>query len=110
MSAVVLFGAAAFVVLGLLAYTGVWRRWMVSARGYGTYMGFSIFYIGIALITGALAVSVAPANRTLFIFLSAVAAVIMLVAIVGFWWLPNFLLPRWFREWRSTVAPGKGRR
>jgi hypothetical protein len=110
MSVWVWLAAACFVALGVLAYAGIWRGWMRVARGFGTYIGFSLLFIGLALVLAAIAVSVAGASRGAFFALLGVAALPMIVAIVGFWWMPEFLQPRWFRQTRASAPPRESRR
>ncbi|MEZ3159926.1 hypothetical protein AB1K54_05180 [Microbacterium sp. BWT-B31] len=102
--------ALALIVAGVLAYAGVWKRWAVSTRGFGTFMGFSWLYLGIALVFAALSLTLSRSGEPLFFALVALAGTALIVAIVGFWWLPAFLQPRWFRTARSAALAGEGRR
>ena len=108
MSGILWLIAAAFVAAGVLAYTGVWKGWIRTVRGYGTYMGFCLLYVGIALFAAAAAVTV-TVTTPWGTMLLVLAGALMLVAIVGFWWLPSFLQPEWFRRLRGE-ATGGGRR
>ena len=105
MNPVVWLIAVAFVVLGVLAYLGLWKQWMRTSRGYGTYIGFCLLYIGLALTVAGLALSLDVVRSPLGAVLLTIAGVLLLVAIVGFWWLPSFLQPAWFRRMHG----GRGR-
>ncbi|WP_203579797.1 hypothetical protein [Microbacterium hibisci] len=98
-----------FIVLGVLAYLGLWKQWMRVPRGYGTYMGFSMLYIGLALGVGGLAVELGVVRTPFGTVVMGVAVLLLLVAIVGFWWLPSFLQPRWFRIWLAATRRSDGR-
>ncbi|MGP3536617.1 hypothetical protein ACTU3I_17640 [Microbacterium sp. RD1] len=100
--------AAAFIVAGVLAYTGRWKGWIATARGYGTYIGFSLLYLGVAFALAGLALSLADVSRPAFLILIAVAGVALVLAVIGFWWLPRFLVPEWFRRLRSSALGRKG--
>lgn len=101
--------ASAFVIGGILAYSGIWKGWIRVARGYGTYMGFCLLYFGIALIAGAIAVT-AGVGTPWGISLLVLAALLVVVSIVGFWWLPSFLQPAWFRRLRADALDRDRRR
>ncbi|MDW4572990.1 hypothetical protein R8Z57_09445 [Microbacterium sp. M3] len=92
--------ALLFFALGLLAYLGLWKNWMRVARGYGSFMGFCCLYIGVGMLSAGVAVTIGvrtPIGSVLIV----IAAALMLLAIVGFWWLPSFLQPAWFRRSRA---------
>ncbi|MGC0370795.1 hypothetical protein [Microbacterium sp. SLBN-111] len=90
-----------FLAMGIVAYSGVWKGWIRVRRGYGSTMGFAWFWLGLAFTIAALAMAIddisLPAAMTLLI----VAVVPFLVALLGFFWLPRFLLPSWFRVLRG---------
>lgn len=98
-----------FVVLGVLAYSGRWKGWIRTARGFGTFMGFAWLYLGLALLVAGMAITL-PAPAWLVAVLLGVAAMLLLVAIVGFWWLPSFLQPAWFRRLRADAIARGGTR
>ncbi|MFS0793919.1 hypothetical protein [Microbacterium sp. 1P10AE] len=95
----------AFVIMGVLAYTGRWKGWIAVRRGYGSTMGFAWLYLGIAFTLGACAVAVSSL-RPLFSSLSVVAALFLVIALIAMFWLPRGLLPSWYLELRD----GTGRR
>lgn len=98
---------AGFLTLGVLAYTGRWRRWMGPARGYGTFIGFSLLYIGIAFLAASAGVTVWDAATPVAAVLFGIAAIALVIAIVGLWWMPRMLQPRWYRELRARALTRK---
>lgn len=106
--------AVVFVFAGVAAYSGRWKSWISVRRGYGSTIGFAFLWLGAAFWVGSLAAAVAWTWRPLFVALLAIAAVFLVVAAVGFFWLPRVLLPRWFRELRGddprTHGPRRPRR
>ncbi|MBM3717332.1 MAG: hypothetical protein FJW64_16710 [Actinobacteria bacterium] len=99
----------AFLALGVVAYSGVWKGWIRVRRGYGSTIGFAWLWLGLSFTTASVATSMAAASRPLLLVLLAVAAVLLVVAIVGFFWLPPFLLPAWYRVLRGDDVRPKGR-
>lgn len=98
----------AFLAMGVLAYTGTWKGWIRVRRGYGSTIGFAWLWLGLSFTTASVALLFASASRPLFTVLLAVAAVLLVVAIVGFFWLPRFLLPAWYRVLRGDDVRPKG--
>jgi hypothetical protein len=95
--------ALAFTVMGICAYTGVWKGWARVVRGFGTTIGFSWLYLGIGFTLMASALLFAESSRTLFLVLFGVAIAVLLFAVVAFWWLPPVLLPDWFKKARAAA-------
>lgn len=100
--------ALLFVGGGIVAYTGVWKGWIRVRRGFGATIGFAWLWLGLAFGVGTVALMVESASRSTFFVLIGFAAVLLLIAIVGFFWLPRFLLPRWFRVLRGDDVRPKG--
>ena len=90
-----------FVVMGVVAYSGAWKGWIRVRRGYGSTMGFAWLWIGLAFTIAALAMAIEGISRSAAMTLLIVAVVPFAVALVGFFWLPKFLLPSWYRVLRG---------
>lgn len=97
-----------FLVLGAVAYSGRWKGWMRVRRGFGSTIGFAWLWLGAAFLTAAIGLLVNPYSPAAFAALIAVAAILLLVAIMGAFWLPRFLLPRWYRTWRGDASTKGG--
>ena len=90
-----------FVVMGVVAYSGAWKGWIRVRRGYGSTMGFAWLWLGSAFTIAALAMAIDDVSRPAAMALVIVAVIPFLVAVVGFFWLPRFFLPSWFRVLRG---------
>ncbi|GAA4267611.1 hypothetical protein [Frondihabitans peucedani] len=92
---------AAGLLLGVLAYAGVWRGW--AERAGWTNLGFLLFYAGLCgvllSVGSALAGAGAAAVAAFLLMLGMLSA---LLTIVSWFWLPSFLLPRWYRMLRAA--------
>ena len=86
---------AALTGMGLLAYTGLWRSW---SRGGHHFYFFGLFWYGLAMLIAS----------TLFLFRPApdwtryVVIGVMLVGVIGGFYLPPFMTPPWFRAMRRA--------
>lgn len=95
-------GVAAF-TMGVLAYTGRWRKWAEDS-GYTSYFGFATLYPGIStiMLPARLLLPLQTMDETCRFAYACVSVVIGLVgAIAILFGLPPFLLPRWFKEGRE---------
>ena len=92
-----LFMSAIFICSGAAAYSGLWKGWLRIRRGYGATVGFSWLWIGLGLSVGVIGMQCASQLRLLFIVAGALAAILLVIGAVGMFWLPRFLLPRWYR-------------
>lgn len=90
-----------FIAGGVLAYTGVWKGWIRVRRGYGSTIGFAWFWLGLAFTIGALATAVDDISAAIATLVLVIAVIPFLVALVGLFWLPTFLLPSWYRVLRG---------
>jgi len=97
-----------FLVLGAVAYSGRWKGWMRVRRGFGSTIGFAWLWLGAAFLTAAVGLLVNPYSPAAFAVLIGLAAILLLVAIMGAFWLPRFLLPRWYRAWRGEASTKGG--
>lgn len=102
-----LLGALIFLTWGVVSYTGAWKGWIGVRRGYGATIGFASLWLGLAFALGTVALAVESFWRPAFFVLSGVAAILLVIAIVGFFWLPRFLLPKWFRALRGDDVLSK---
>jgi hypothetical protein len=101
--------------VGLLAYLGVIKG--VVVNGFPTpYLFFGVAWLGASGVLNAAGLALGESGAGPVV--TAVAVLIVLagigafvVAMVSFFWLPRFLLPRWFLEWREgATVPGWSRR
>ncbi len=108
MTAGLLLGVA-FLVLGVVAYSGRWKGWMRVRRGFGSTIGFAWLWLGAAFLAAAIGLLANPYSPAAFAVLIGLAAILLLVAIVGAFWLPRFLLPRWYLDARGDATTKGGR-
>jgi len=101
-------GAVIFLAWGVLSYTGTWKGWIRVRRGYGSTIGFASLWLGLSFAVATGAFLMEPLSRPSFFVLSGLAAGLLIVAIVGFFWLPRFLLPEWFRVLREDDVHPRG--
>lgn len=96
-------GSLAFLIGGVLAYTGRWQRWAVTTRLGAYAVGFSLLYFGLAGVCAAIffALRGTPFLPVGVAFL-IVCVPAALVAVLSIFWLPRFLLPRWFKDYRRS--------
>jgi hypothetical protein len=99
----------AFLVLGVVAYSGRWKGWMRVRRGFGSTIGFAWLWLGAAFLAAAIGLLANPYSPAAFAALIGLAAILLLVAIVGAFWLPRFLLPRWYLDARGDATTKGGR-
>ncbi len=103
-----LFVSILFLAGGIVAYTGLWKGWIRVRRGFGATIGFAWLWLGLGFAMGTLALLVEPYSRPAFFALIGLGAALLVVAAVGFFWLPRFLLPQWFRVLRGDDVRPKG--
>jgi hypothetical protein len=86
-----------FLVIGLLAYTGVWRGWALGGLRYAAFAalwwGAGACLLGLA---GVLPRGVAEVVGVLGILLTLIGA-------IALFWLPALLTPPWFRALRRSI-------
>lgn len=99
-----------FGALGILAYTGVWKGWIRVVRGFGSTIGFACLWVGLAFLAGVLASAVDGTSAVASTILFVVAAILLGITVVGLFWLPQFLLPRWYRVLRGEANAAEGER
>lgn len=93
------------VVAGARAYAGRWRSW-AERTGYSHSAGFAALYAG----CGAIALGVfllSPRDTISPVVALAVGIPLLWCGIIGFWWLPGFMLPSWFRDGRAQRRRGE---
>ena len=96
-------GGLVFVLAGIVAYTGLWKGWIRVRRGYGSTIGFAWLWLGLSFSTAGAAVLVDDSSRAASTILVGAAGLLFVIAVVGFFWLPAFLLPRWYRILRGDA-------
>jgi hypothetical protein len=91
---------ALLLVPGLLAYTGAWRRWSDSTVLHWPF-GLAWAGVGLALVgVGGLLWSTSTPVADV---LQQVGLAVCVLGIVFAFWLPQFLLPRWYREAKPSA-------
>ncbi|QIK62944.1 hypothetical protein G7068_06840 [Leucobacter viscericola] len=85
---------------GLLAYLGKWTGWAESSA-YLICGGFAALFFGVAFVFPYIHAALVPKGSILSGWLVPIAATLWGVSIIGFWWLPSFLLPKWFIQGRE---------
>jgi hypothetical protein len=82
------------VVLGAAAYAGLWRWW--TGRGQDRTIMFGGFWIGVGFVLIGLA-PLLGTNENGRLVVTAIGGAIVVVGMLGAWWTPLALTPRWFR-------------
>ena len=90
----VVLGAVPFII-GLLGYTGLWRRWANDGMDFWV-LGF--FWIGIGLFWIGASTSIPGTPSWLMFF----GIGVLVVGASSVWYLPPPLTPKWFREARRA--------
>lgn len=92
--------ALACIAIGIASYKGYFRWWATDFM-YVYYAGFSMLYMGIILLIpfGFMLFGKPPEPfRGVIYFVFVVCCFLI---IVSFFWMPTFLLPKWFIEGRA---------
>jgi hypothetical protein len=87
--------AAPLLAVGLLGYTGLWRSWARGGLHYAV-LGCAWWGAGLALIGLA---GLFPHGIAAGVGLTGCALAVL--GVIGFFWLPAPLTPRWFRAERQ---------
>ncbi|WP_445338607.1 hypothetical protein [Clavibacter sp. CFBP 8614] len=86
---------AALTGMGLLAYTGLWRSW---SRGGHHFYVLGLFWYGLAMLGTSTLYAFRPVPEwTRYLVIG-----VMLVGVIGAFYLPPFMTPRWFRAMRRA--------
>lgn len=97
---VLIAGGVFAATLGVLAYRRIWTNWIrpVTAGHYGYSVGFGFLPIGIAAISIGLAIGLLAADWRAEAFVAAaIGTFATVVFAVSLFWMPQFLLPAWFK-------------
>lgn len=101
---------ALMLIPGIGAYRGTWRRWAARRQHYElgkhSYLGFTLFYAGLAIIltaTASLTVVLGAPQVVSDAIVVGIAASGFLCAVSAAY-LPRILLPPWFRRWIDDGA------
>lgn len=93
-----LFGAI-FLALGIAAYSGRDRSWLITKTVLPGQSGPALLYFGIFLFLLPMAVPLMEVLPPIFAaLLGLVVLGCMFIAVLGFFWLPRFMHPRWMRD------------
>ncbi|WP_349828625.1 hypothetical protein [Brevibacterium litoralis] len=100
------------VVSGVMAYREKYVSWLILKSFFPGWPGLAGLYLGIAfgslLVLNTLMDSeVARGNIPLsLLVLFGVMVLGLVIGIVGMFWLPRFLLPRWVKETSDEIRRG----
>lgn len=93
-----LFGAL-LIALGIAAYSGRDRSWMITKKVLPGQSGPALLYFGIFLFLLPMAVPLMDVLPPIFAaLLGLVVLGCMFIGVLGFFWLPRFMHPRWMRD------------
>lgn len=85
-------------VLGVAAYTGRDKAWMITRSVLPGQSGPALLYLGIFFFFLPIALAVMdilPPILSLLFSTSVLAC--LFIGVLGFFWLPRFMHPRWMR-------------
>ncbi|XKH53153.1 hypothetical protein LG284_14435 [Citricoccus nitrophenolicus] len=101
----------ALTVAGVLAWSGRWRSW-ARPKGYGVLMrvrtrytlGLAFLGPGIILISLGVHADVGaiPGSDNVY---DGIGAAFIFVSLLGVFWWPVALTPRWYRDWLAWGGP-----
>lgn len=90
-------------LFGIGAYRG-YIRWWAESFGYVLYWGFSLLYLGIIVLTAVFVANVGDEIQPLRAVIRHLLTVACGVVLVSIFWMPNFLLPSWFKDGRARSS------
>lgn len=86
------------VVLGLLAYSGVWGNWWTRIHMTTGYPPFAGFFVGIFLMLLTAYWTVLEIDTAvLSVVFGLLLAALLVAGITAWFWLPAAMLPAWLR-------------
>jgi len=92
------FGAV-LMALGIAAYSGRDRSWMITKKVLPGQSGPALLYFGIFLFLLPMAVPLMDVLPPIFAALLGLLLLgCMFIGVLGFFWLPRFMHPRWMRD------------
>lgn len=105
--------AGLFLAFGIAHYAG-FAKLLADAFVFSPYLGLATGWLGGGALLMIVAARVIPADGPLALTLLGlalgfVAAIAWVVGLVGIFWIPQRLRPRWLRE-RLSQRPATGRR
>lgn len=102
---------AAITLAGVLAWSGRWRSW-ARQKSYGVltrvptrytlglaFLGPGIIFISLGIFAD---LGIIPGSDDVY---DVIGAALILVSLMGVFWWPVALTPRWYREWLSWGGP-----
>lgn len=102
---------AAVTLAGLLAWSGRWRSW-ARPKGYGAltrvptrytlglaFLGPGIIFISLGIFAD---LGILPGSDDVY---DAIGAALIFVSLIGVFWWPVALTPRWYRDWLAWGGP-----
>ncbi|NUL47606.1 hypothetical protein F7P69_20725 [Cellulosimicrobium funkei] len=102
---------AAVTLAGVLAWSGRWRSW-ARPKGYGvltrvpTRYTLGLVFLGPGIIFISLGVfadlGIVPGTDEVY---DAIGAALIFVSLIGVFWWPASLTPRWYRDWLAWGGP-----
>ncbi|GHD04242.1 hypothetical protein GCM10008096_11330 [Zhihengliuella salsuginis] len=105
--------SAVLIVSGVMAYRQKYVAWLALKSFFPGWPGLAGLYLGIAIATILVLNSIldaATAGNLLLglavLVLFAVFVLCLVTGIVGMFWLPRFLLPRWVEDMVEEIRRG----
>lgn len=105
--------SAVLIVTGVMAYRQKYVAWLALKSFFPGWPGLAGLYLGIAfatiLVLNSMLDAATGGNLLLGLAVLALFAVFVLclvTGIVGMFWLPRFLLPRWVRDMVEEIRRG----
>ena len=92
--------ALACIAIGIASYKGYFRWWATDFM-YVLYWGFSMLYMGIALLIPLSFMFFGKPPEPFGGIITSVFVVCCCLILVSFFWMPTFMLPKWFIEGRA---------
>ncbi|MGP9618153.1 hypothetical protein ACT3S2_14125 [Arthrobacter sp. AOP36-A1-22] len=85
--------------LGIAAYSGRDKSWMITKSVLPGQSGPALLYIGISFTLLPFTVPLMDVMPPILaLLLGGTVLVCLFIGFIGFFWLPRFMHPRWMRE------------
>lgn len=102
---------AAITIAGVLAWSGRWRSW-ARPKNFGAltrvptrytlglaFLGPGIIFISLGILAD---LGIVPGSDGVY---DVIGAALILVSLIGVFWWPAALTPRWYRDWLAWGGP-----
>ncbi|WP_102160559.1 hypothetical protein [Zhihengliuella halotolerans] len=106
--------SAILVVSGVMAYRGKYVMWLALKSFFPGWVGLASLYLGIAfmglsifMVLEELDILHGPIMTLIGLAMAGATFVCLPIGIIGFFWLPRFMLPKWIKETEERIARGE---